>query len=124
MKLAGRIPVEPLDDERMTNIERRVVAGAVDAAIRGHDLRASHRVVGGLVIAAAMVAAGLVGWALHAAPRAPAVAEPAPIRVDSDRERSVLDIGDAAIESGPATAFTVTRPGDGVLVEMARGKVE
>lgn len=125
MKLAGRIPVEPLDDERLTNLERRVVASAVDAAIRGHDLRAQHRVLAGALVAAALVAAGFVGWALHGAPtRAPVVAEPAPLRVHSDRERSVLDIGDAVIESDPATAFTVTRPDGGVLVAMARGKVE
>ena len=32
MKLVGRIPVEPLDDERLTNIERRIVVGVVGDA--------------------------------------------------------------------------------------------
>lgn len=125
MKLAGRIPVEPLDEERLTNIERRVVAGAVDAAVRGDPLRTPARHLGRALTAAAIVAAGFVGWALHDTPdREPVVAEPAPIRIATERERALLDIGDARIESDPATAFAVTRPAGGVLVAMTRGKVE
>jgi FecR-like protein len=124
-KLVGRIPVEALDDERLTNIERRVVAGAADAAARAHRQRVLGRHAGRLVVAAAMVAAGAVGWALHRAPaNAPVIAEPTPIRVETDPRRSVLDIGDARIESDPATVFAVTRPAGGVLVAMTRGKVE
>jgi hypothetical protein len=124
-KLVGRIAVEPLDDERMTNIERRVVAGAVDAAAHAHGHRALGRQAGRMLVAAAMMAAGVVGWALHRAPaNAPVIAEPAPIRVETDPRRSVLDIGDARIESDPATVFAVTRPAGGVLVAMTRGKVE
>jgi hypothetical protein len=124
VKLAGRVPVEPLDEERLTNIERRVVAGAVDAAIRRQDLGAPRRHAAQAFTALALVAAGVVGWLLHAPPRAPAVAEPAPIRVDTTAQRSVVDIGDARIESDPATVFAVTRPDGAVVVALARGKVE
>ncbi|HMG23925.1 MAG TPA: FecR domain-containing protein, partial [Kofleriaceae bacterium] len=128
MKLAGRIAVEPLDEERLTNIERRVVAGAVDAAIRG-ELRAPRWRLGGAVAAVAIAAAGAIGWALHTAPAGEpiAAADPAAVQVQtagpSGPGRAVLDIGDARIESDPDTAFAVTRPGAGVLIAMARGKL-
>ena len=120
MKLSGRIVVEPLDDERLTNIERRIVSGAVDAAARAHPPR---RITGRVLAAAAVVAAGLAGWALHTPPRVE-VAAPAAIRVDTSRQHALLEIGDARISSDPDTAFAVTRPGGGVLVAMTRGKVE
>jgi hypothetical protein len=125
VKLAGRIPVEPLDEERLTKIERRIVAGAVDAASRAHGSRAPRRHLGRVLAAVAMVAAGFVGWTLHGAPASgPVVAEPAPIRVQTELSRTLLDLGDARIESDPATVFAVTRPAGGVLVAMTRGKVE
>lgn len=124
MRLAGRIPVEPLDEERLTNLERRVVAGAVDAAIRGRDLRAPRRRLGAAAAAIAIAAAGAIGWALHPAPASgPVAAEPAAVRVQTSPQRSVIDIGDARIESDAGTAFAVTRPGGGVLIAMARGKL-
>ena len=122
MKLSGRIVVEPLDEERLTNIERRVVSGAVDAAAR-HGLRAPRRISGRVLAMAAVVTAGLAGWALHAPPP-PTVAEPAAIRVETSPQQAVLDIGDARIASDPGAGFAVTRPAGGVLVAMTRGKVE
>jgi hypothetical protein len=128
VKLVGRIPVEPLDDERLTNIERRVVAGAVDAAPR-HRARARtpRRDLAFAAAAMAAMVAGVVGWKLGVGTTAaPIVAEaaPTPIHVTTDARRSSLDIGDATIQSDPSTAFVVTRPSGGVLVEMSRGKVE
>jgi hypothetical protein len=77
------------------------------------------------VLAVALVAAaGVAGWMLHGGPTAPVVAEAAPIDVTSGATGSVIDLGDARIESDPATAFTVTRPAGGVLVTMARGVLE
>jgi FecR-like protein len=133
VRLAGKIPVEPLDEERLTQIERRVVTGAVDAAIRGQRLRAPGHVLRPVIAAAAIAAAGIVGWAMRGAPASEPVAGPAPIpaglatpeiRVQTAPQRSVIDIGDARIESDPGTAFAVTRPGGGVRVAVARGKVE
>src|SRR5947199_8482272 len=106
MKLAGRIAVEPLAEDRLTRIERRVVAGAVDAAGRAERFRAPRRYLGRVFAAVAMVAAGLVGWALHGAPASgPVVAESAPIHLAAERTRTLLDIGDARIESDPAKVF-------------------
>ena len=127
MKLVGRVPVEPLSDERMTNIERSIVAGAATAAARG-QVRAPRHYLGFAVAAMAGVAAGVIGWKLLAsAPAsAPVVAATSaePIHVHTDAQRSTLEIGDATIQSDPLTAFVVTRPEGGVLVDLARGKVE
>jgi hypothetical protein len=124
MRIAGRIPVEPLDEERLTNLERRLVAGAVDAALRGDRLRAPQRFASRAIAALAIAAAAVIGWALHAPPeRDPVAAEPAALRFETSPRRSVIDIGDARIESDPETAFAVTRPGGSVLIAMARGRL-
>lgn len=126
MKLVGRIPVEPLDDERLTNIERRIVAGAADAAATLHPVRESrlHLVLGFAIAVVVVMGAGLVGWKARGGADPATVAATEPLKVQTDQERSTLDIGDARIESSPATAFTVTRPDNGVLIAMVRGKVE
>lgn len=124
MKLLGRIPVEPLDDERLTNIERRIVAGAADAAARAQAPR-SRWLVGAAAVGVAAAAALVVGWKLGSARvPAPVVGEAAPVRLDTTAQRAKLDLGDARIESDASTVFTVARPGTGVLVELTRGKVE
>ncbi len=122
--LRDRIPVEPLSDERMTNIERNVVIAATDAAQKPAMVRGS-KWLGFAIMAAAMVAIGLVSWRLGASssPDVTVVAVEEPIRVDTT-EGTKLDIGDARITSEPGTKFVVTRPAGGVLVEMARGKVD
>ena len=122
MKLTGRIPVEPLDEERLTRIERNVVAGAVDMAAR--PARAARFSPALAFAAAAVVAigAGVAGWKLRGGAPAPELAA-APNDVRTDGQRTTLDIGDARIHGEPATAFTITRPAGGVLVAMARGKV-
>jgi hypothetical protein len=122
MKLVGRVPVESLDDERWTNIERTVVAGA---AVQPERARTSRRYLGFALAAATAMAAGVIGWKLRGANEAVAPeVDTTPIAVHTDPQRSVLEIGDATIASDPATVFTVTRPDGGVLVAMERGKVE
>jgi len=117
VKLGGRVPVEPLDDERMTNIERRIVAGATVPPSAAHAPR-------WLGFAMAAVAAGVVGWKLRGgAADAPIVAD-APVKISTGTNQSTLAIGDATITSDPQTVFAVTRPDGGVLVDLARGKVE
>ena len=124
MKLVGRVPVEPLDDERLTNIERRVVAGAADAAARPiRAPRRSSHYLGFAAAAMAAMVAGVIGWKLRGAPvQAPVVAE-APLQVSTDAHGGTLAIGDATIQSDPSTVFAVTRPDGGVLVELSRGRV-
>jgi len=124
VKLVGRVPVEPLDDERLTNIERRVVAGASDAAARPSGLRAPRRYLGFAAAAMAAMTAGVIGWKLRGGPaQAPVVAD-APIKISTEATGSSLAIGDATITSDPSTVFAVTRPDGGVLVDLSRGKVE
>lgn len=125
MTLRDRIPVEPLSDERMTNIERNVVVAATDAAQKSHAPARGNTWLGFAVIAAAVVAVGLGAWKLGVSskPDVNVIAEAEPIHVDTT-EGTKLDIGDARISSEPGTKFVVTRPAGGVLVEMARGKVE
>lgn len=129
MKLVGRVPVEPLSDERLTNIERKVVAGAADAMAAGShssifDLRA--RIWGTFAFAAVTIVlvagAGFVGWKLRGgAP--PVVAEVAPLTIDSDAKATTIDIGDAKIASELGTKLAVTRPGSGVVIDLAHGKI-
>lgn len=124
MKLVGRIPVEPLDDERLTNIERRIVTGAADAAARSVRPARGNLALGLALIALFIVGAGVAGWKLRG-PGAPAgVVATAPIEVHTEAARSSLAIGDATVTSDPETAFVVTRPGTGVLIEMTGGRVE
>lgn len=125
MNLRDRIPVEPLSDERMTNIERNVVIAATDAALTAQPARRGSTWLGLALIAAAMVAVGITSWRLGASstPEVNVVATEMPIHVDT-MEGTKLDIGDARISSDPGTTFVVTRPAGGVLVDMARGKVE
>jgi hypothetical protein len=123
MKLVGRVPVEPLSDERLTNIERKIVAGASDAAAK-YQPRESRMPMFGFAVAMVVViaGAGLVGWKLRGGEQ-PVVAEIAPMTINTDAKAMTIDIGDARIASDPSTQFTVTRPGSGVVITMARGKV-
>jgi len=125
MKLTGRIPVEPLDDDRLTKLERRVVVGAADAVASGYGAGAPRRILASVAAAVALAAAGAIGWALHGGQvGTPVIAEPVALHVMTSPQRALLDLGDARIESDPATEFVVTRPAGGVLVALTRGKVE
>ncbi len=129
MKLVGRVPVEPLSDERLTNIERKVVAGAADAMAAGSSSSIFWRESrwGMFAFAAVTIVlvagAGLVGWKLRGGTEQPVVAEAAPLTIESDTKATTIDIGDAKIASELGTRFTVTRPGSGVMISMAQGKV-
>jgi FecR-like protein len=127
VKLVGRVHVEPLDDERWTNIERRVVTGASDAAARGVDRAArSSGLAWALAVAGVAVialVAGAIGWRMHAPEAGRALiasSELGTLRLDG----GVLDIGDARIASDARAAYSITREGGGVQVRMQRGRVE
>jgi hypothetical protein len=123
VKLVGRVPVEPLGDERITNIERAIVAGAADAAAKGR-VRESRLPMFGFALATVVLVAGagLIGWKLRDQPETPVVAEAAPLTVKSDGA-TTMDIGDAKLAIDPSTQLTVTRPGTGVVIAMAKGKL-
>ncbi|MEJ7603427.1 MAG: FecR family protein [Kofleriaceae bacterium] len=122
-RVGQRIPVEPLDDERMTNIERRIVSRAVDAAAKPVLAPRNNTALGFALIGLFLLGAGFVGWKLRGAGSPDTTVAAAPLRIETAGLRSTLDVGDASITSDPDTAFVVTRPGTGVLVELARGKV-
>lgn len=124
MKLVGRVPVEPLDDERMTNIERRIVAGAADAAARPAPARTPWRLVAFAGAAMAAMAAGVIGWKLRGAPGETQPAIDPRVALSTDANGGTLSIGDATIQSDPGAVYVVTRPEGGVLVELSKGRVE
>lgn len=110
-----RVDVEPLDDERLTNIERRIVLGAQPAP----PPRRWGEIIAATIAACTIAAAaGVVGWTLH---RDDTVVADEPKLAIHDAH---VDIGDAIIDATPDTSYVVTRPGGGVLVEMTRGRVE
>lgn len=124
MKLNKRIQVEPLDEERLTNIERRLVV-AVSTARQDAPARRPLAFVTAM-LAAAVVA--LVAWTVHRpAPPAISIAEaPAPqhVAVTTDAEHSTLALDDATIVSDPATKFDVTRGPGRVVIEIAHGRLD
>ena len=124
MKLFGRVPVQPLSDERWTNIERKIVAGAADAMAAGRPRESRWGTFAFAAVTVVLVAgAGFVGWKLRGPGEQPVVAEAAPLTIDSDAKATAIDIGDARITSELGTRFTVTRPGTGVVIAMDHGKV-
>ncbi|HUS29125.1 MAG TPA: FecR domain-containing protein [Kofleriaceae bacterium] len=77
MKLKGKVPVEQLDDERLTNIERKLVVAVSEMAPQ-RESSWSRRGLALAGVAMAMAVAGAVGWKLHApasTPSRPTVAE-------------------------------------------------
>lgn len=117
MKLIGKVPVEPLDDERLTNIERKLVVAVSD--MRAPAPHASRRVLAFAGVAMAIALAGFAGWKLHEAP----VVEDTPqtFAIKSDTERSLLDLGDAQLASMPGTDVRVERMASRTSIVMARG---
>lgn len=123
MNLKGRIPVEPLSDERVTNIERSVVRGAADAVTAPRSLFSSTPWPAVAAAAVLVFAVGFVGWKVGRQSVPADTIAMQPIRVDTT-ERTTIDIGDATLINDPNTQLVVTRPSGGVLVDMTRGKVE
>jgi hypothetical protein len=121
VKLVGKIQVEALDDERLTNIERRVVAGAAERIAR--PTRAPRH---GLAFASALLAAGaagVLGWQLHRTPeRAPSTVQRLAIATDDHASRLALD--GATVASSPGAVFEVVCGEGRVDIALAHGKLE
>jgi hypothetical protein len=113
MKLVGKVPVEPLDDERLTNIERKLVVAVSE--MRRPPARAPRRVLALAGAAVAVIAAGVFGWKLRG-DGAPPSSEPLAMAAGA------LDLGDAQITGKD---FTVLRAGARVEIVMSKpGKLE
>lgn len=116
MKLVGKVPVEPLDDERLTNIERRLVVRVSELSER-RDVRAPRRLLAFAGIACAVAVAGFVGWKL----RGESTPASAPASERFVMKGGALDLGDARITG---TDFAVTRTPGLTVVDMQPGRLD
>ncbi|HEU4615212.1 MAG TPA: FecR family protein [Kofleriaceae bacterium] len=114
MKLVGKVPVEPLDDERLTNIERRLVVRVSE--LRDAHVRPPRRMLAFAGVAMAIALAAFAGYRLH---RDPVVTPPAPESLAMTS--GALDLGDAQITG---TDFTVTRGERRVDIVMTPGRLD
>lgn len=114
MNLVGKVPVEPLDEERLTNIERKLVVQVSEMSQRPH--RTPRRVFAIAGIAMAMAVAVFVGWKLHRDP----VVEPAKAEHFA-MKAGALDLGDAQITGSD---FAVTRTAALTIIDMKPGKLD
>lgn len=121
MTLRDRIPVEQLDDERLTNIERRLVVGVSELSTQ----RASRRGLAAIWFrgagVVAIAAAAMLGWKLHTAP----VIEPPP--APAPQHFAVVDgarISIAGATLAGTASYDVTRDAQHVVIDMQRGKLE
>jgi len=122
MKLRERIPVEQLDDERLTNIERKLVVRVSEmsqAPVR------SRRGLAWAGAALAIAAAAVLGWKLHT----PGVPAPSPevaqtFAIETHGDREAIELGDATIASAPATRVDVARTSHETVITMTRGTLD
>lgn len=115
MKLIGKVPVESLDEERLTNIERKLVVQVSEMSQR--PMRAPSRLFAYAAIAAAVGVALLVGYRLRGHAQ---VAAPAPQQYAV--KDGALDLGDAQITGKD---FSVVRFGTRVEVALDKpGKLD
>jgi hypothetical protein len=141
VNLRTKVPVEPLDEERLVDIERAVVRGYADALAKPH--RAPSRwlvpALCGAAVAAVVAAVAVVKLRPVREIAPPAVAA-APMRFAATASGARVELGDATVDVAPGAAFTVTRPScdaawssaiascpagtTGVLVALDGGTVE
>jgi hypothetical protein len=119
MTLRDRVPVEPLEEERLARIERAVVAG-----LPARRPRTSPWRVAAPIAALAVAAAALLVVLRPRDDQASPPADDAPVVVSAAPDGARVDLGEAAITTGAGATFTVTRPGGGIAVHLARGRIE
>lgn len=120
MKLVGKVPVEQLDDERLTNIERNLVLAVSDMNAPAPQVSRRALVLAGFAMAIAI--AGFAGWKLR---RVPAVAPtPQTIAMKSETDRASLDLGDAQLASAPGTDVQIERVPAKTSIAMAKGTLD
>ena len=112
MKLVGKVPVEALDEERLTNIERRLVVQVSE--MRQPPMRAPRRLLAFAGVAMAVAIAVFVGYRLGG--------DGTPVVGPEEPERyavtaGALDLGDAQITGAD---FTVERTPTRVDVRMSK----
>lgn len=116
-KLQPRVLVEHLADERLTNIERRIVVGVAERAPEGVPRRGVAFAAGSLL---AVATAAMIGWRLHTTPAvAPVGAEPQHFAV---ADGSKIAIDGATV--GGMASYAVTRTPGRVEILLQRGELE
>lgn len=118
MKLQGRIPVEPLEDERLTNIERNLVVAVSE--MRAPAQHAPRRLLAFAGAMAAVAVAGFVGYKL----RGGGAQQGEPHAQTFAMVDSTVKFGDAEITSAKGTEIAVTREPTSTRVKMARGRLD
>ncbi|HSN25011.1 MAG TPA: FecR domain-containing protein, partial [Kofleriaceae bacterium] len=123
MTLRDRIPVEHLDDERLTNIERKLVVQVSEMA--APPARAPRRLLAFAGIAFAVGAAAGIGWKLHQ-PEAPVVQPEIAqtFAIEAKGERQSVELGDATIASAPDTRVAVSHTSHETIITMTRGTLD
>ncbi len=126
MNLHGKVPVEQLDDERLTNIERKLVVTVSD--MRAPEPRVSRRLLAFAGAAMAVALAGVVGYKLrgHDAPVETASDTsdtPQRLAINTDNG-STIDLGDAVLASAPHSDLVVERARGRVVIQMTRGTID
>jgi cytochrome c5 len=123
VKLDKRITVEPLDEERLTNIERKLVV-AVSSSRPDPVSRRPFVWVGAMLAAAAVLVAVVVRR--PAPPSSIAIDEPAPqhVSIATEADHSTLALDDAMITSDPATKFDVARTSSRVVIDITHGRLD
>jgi hypothetical protein len=116
-----KIRVEPLDEARLANIERRIVARAGEAGAR-HDTGLPRGAVWAGALAA-LAASAVVGWKLRGDHTVRVASETA-FAVTTGAEHSTLALDDATIDSGPDTKLAITHDDHRMVVAMTGGHVE
>ena len=123
MKLANKIPVEQLDEERLTNIERRIVIGVSECTPEHVPRRGFVFAAGGML---AVATAALIGWKLHTVTVVEQVAiTPQHFAVGDGRDgRDGAKVSiDGATLAGTAS-YDVTRTPTRIEIQMQRGSLE
>ncbi|CAN5170895.1 hypothetical protein BH11MYX1_BH11MYX1_18430 [soil metagenome] len=116
-KLQTRIPVEHIEEDRLTNIERRIVIGAAERAPESVPHRGFAYAAGSLL---AVATAAVVGWKLHSPPAI------APVAVVSQHfsvaAGARITVDGATL--GGAASYEVTRTPERVAIELQHGSLD
>jgi hypothetical protein len=116
-KLQPRVLVEHLAEERLTNIERRIVVGVAERAPEAIPRRGVAFAAGSLL---AVATAALIGWRLHTTPAvAPVGVEPQHFAV-ADGSKIAVD----GTTVGGMASYAVTRTPRRVEILLQRGELE
>jgi hypothetical protein len=124
MTLKNKISVEQLDDERLTNIERKLVVAVSE--MRAPEPLVSRRLLAFAGVAMACGLAAFVGYKLRPtdAPVVATVEEtPQTFALNTDKANTVT-LGDTTLTASAGTDLVVNRTKQRVVIDMRRGSLD